>query len=388
MNDPKVYLAIDNCFAYKRWTRPMEWMALIRDLGVCYVEASADTELDPLYMGGDYLAKWVRDVEAATAKTGVSVANVFSGHGTYTTLGLAHTDAGVRERFKTQWFYPMVDIAAQLQAGFGFLVHGFAEFILQDKMKYGRKMEELYAILAEINTYAKQKGCERMMMEQMYSPQMPPWTIDGMVALMREVARRSGSPFFFVEDTGHHHHKFLRPEIEAIKKAFAAKQAKGLWLGTERTFEIYNNALASGRFTDGDVDAIRRQIEDNPHMFTEERDNDCYTWMKAVGCYAAIVHLQQTDGASSKHLPFTEENNENGIIEGGRVLRALKHSYDNAEPDGLEQCDKVFLTLELFFGATETSNDMLYDYRKSVEYWRRFVPEDGLPLSALVGRLA
>lgn len=31
---PKLYLAIDNCFASKRWTEPAEWADVIRDLGL------------------------------------------------------------------------------------------------------------------------------------------------------------------------------------------------------------------------------------------------------------------------------------------------------------------------------------------------------------------
>ena len=40
----KLYLAIDNCFACKRWVKPMDWMLLIRDLGLTMVEQSTDTE--------------------------------------------------------------------------------------------------------------------------------------------------------------------------------------------------------------------------------------------------------------------------------------------------------------------------------------------------------
>ena len=31
---PKIYLAIDNCFASKRWTTPNQWAKVISDLGV------------------------------------------------------------------------------------------------------------------------------------------------------------------------------------------------------------------------------------------------------------------------------------------------------------------------------------------------------------------
>ena len=59
--NPKIYLGIDNCFASKRWVRPADWARVIRDLGLKYVEASADTECDPLYMGPEFTRDWIVD---------------------------------------------------------------------------------------------------------------------------------------------------------------------------------------------------------------------------------------------------------------------------------------------------------------------------------------
>ncbi len=101
---PKIYLAIDNCFASKRWTAPEDWARVIKDLGVNYLEASADTELDPLYMGRGYLAGWKERVKAVEKNQNVKVANLFSGHGTYSTLGLAHPEATVRKNMLDNWF--------------------------------------------------------------------------------------------------------------------------------------------------------------------------------------------------------------------------------------------------------------------------------------------
>ena len=73
MEFPRIYLAIDNCFASKRWTDPYEWMSLIKDMGVAFVEVSADNECDPLYMGSEYMNGWIEKVKAASAATGVKV---------------------------------------------------------------------------------------------------------------------------------------------------------------------------------------------------------------------------------------------------------------------------------------------------------------------------
>ena len=68
-NYPEIFLALDNCFASKRYTDPHDWMNLIRDIGINYVEASADNECDPLYLGNDYLNRGVETVSAESAKT-------------------------------------------------------------------------------------------------------------------------------------------------------------------------------------------------------------------------------------------------------------------------------------------------------------------------------
>jgi len=33
MEYPRIYLAIDNCFASKRWTTPAEWMDIAKEAG-------------------------------------------------------------------------------------------------------------------------------------------------------------------------------------------------------------------------------------------------------------------------------------------------------------------------------------------------------------------
>ena len=76
MADPKLYLGIDNCFAYKRWTLPGEWMRVIHELGLKYVEASADTELDPLYMGPEHTKRWIEIARKECEKWDIVIKNV------------------------------------------------------------------------------------------------------------------------------------------------------------------------------------------------------------------------------------------------------------------------------------------------------------------------
>ena len=37
-------------------------------------------------------------------------------------------------------------------------------------------------------------------------------------------------------------------------------------------------------------------IERRPYLFAEAHDGDPYAWLRALGRYSPIIHLQQTDG--------------------------------------------------------------------------------------------
>jgi hypothetical protein len=125
METARVYLAVDNCFASKRWTKPSEWMEVIKEAGLYYIEASADNECDPLYTTPDYIKDWIKEIKEYSDKTGVKVVNLYSGHGTYTTLGLAHTDKRIRDRMLNEWLKKMVKAAINLKAGMGFFAMHF-----------------------------------------------------------------------------------------------------------------------------------------------------------------------------------------------------------------------------------------------------------------------
>jgi sugar phosphate isomerase/epimerase len=375
---PKIYLAIDNCVLYKRYTSPDEWAKIIKDLGIDYVEASADTELDPLYMGSDYLNDWVDQVIEAQNRYRVKVCNLYSGHGTYTTLGLTHTDQRVRERMIEKWFFPMVRTAGALGCGIGFFAHAFKNMILQSGDLYRKYIDILVEALVRINQYADEVNCGKLGIEQMYTPHQYPWRIKDTRDLLSKVTQKSGRNFYFTEDVGHHHVKFMRPD----KKNLQFREIHGVWLGTDKAFEI---AQKQGMVA---WDKIETEINNNPHLFSEKQDGDCYEIIRQLGCYSPIVHLQQTNGMISAHLPFTQDENQKGKINGGDLLRALMRSYEQANDKEMPaKSNEIYLTLELFSGTTSIMHDVLKDCRESVDYWRRFVPEDGLGLDVLIRNL-
>ncbi|MCC2683910.1 MAG: hypothetical protein K0R75_809 [Paenibacillaceae bacterium] len=398
VNDPNIYLAIDNCFASKRWTRPLEWAELIRDMGVFYIEASADNECDPLYFGPDYMADWVDEVRAACRKTGVKVANMYSGHGTYATLGLAHTDRRIRERFQEHWIKPMAAYAVQVGAGIGFFNHAFADSVLQNPPAYAELEQDLYARLSDIAVHCRSLGMEAPGVEQMYTPHQVPWTIAGSERLLTEVYRLGGAPMYLTLDTGHQsgQRKFQRLDEAAIRAA-ATQASRGddphappsLWLGPQTAYRLFAEmAKAPAGQWGAYIERIEAEMDRHPHLFADYEDGDSYLWLERLGCYSPIIHLQQTNGSQSAHQPFTPAANANGIIFGAPVLETLAKSYAHPDREGMPpKCKDTYLTLEIFSGTSELNVDIIQKLRDSVRYWRQFIPEDGMKLSEAVRAL-
>ncbi|BBI31527.1 hypothetical protein KCTCHS21_09260 [Cohnella abietis] len=358
-------------------------------MGITQVEASADNECDPLYMSKEYLEKWVSEVNSQSEKTGVKVANMYSGHGTYTTLGLAHHDKSIRDRIQHEWIKPMADIAASVGAGLGFYCHAFADSTLQIPSAYREREEDLYARLADISVYCQEVGIHAPSVEQMYTPHQIPWTIEGSRKLLKEVFKRSAAPFYLTLDTGHQsgQHKFRRPEAGEIQQAAERSRREGilnsLWVGPYAAHEMLVEMCVSPiQEQSSYISRIEQLMDDYPYLFADACDSDTYRWLEELGAYSPIIHLQQTTGTSSAHQPFTEASNKNGIIFGEPLLRALEKAYKKPEDTGLPpRCEDIYLTLEIFSGTSESNNDVLRKMEASIKYWRQYIPRDGLRLS-------
>jgi sugar phosphate isomerase/epimerase len=369
---PRLYLAVDNCFASKRWTRPLEWMEIARDAGIFYVEASADNECDPLYNTPESLAGWLDEVREASAQTGVRVANLYSGHGTYATLGLAHTDPRVRDHIQHDWLEPMIRNAAALGAGLGFFCHAFPQAVLRDPSAYAQAQDDLHARLAQLAAFARATRLKNLSLEQMYSPHQLPWTISGALDLIGAVYRRQGAPLYITLDTGHQigQRRYLRPDRAQID-AYQRGQADMPWFAYADPGQ--------------GIDAVLADIGRRPYLFASAEDGDLYAWLRALGAYSPILHLQQTDGTVSAHQPFTARYNATGIVDPARVLAALYAAYAEPEKPGLPpRCADLYLTLEIFSSTAERPDRILAAIRDSAAYWRHYLPEDGLPLDELV----
>lgn len=387
--DPRLYLAIDNCFASKRWTKPETWAKVISEMGIHYVECSADTECDPLYMGKQYIDRWIKQVQQACIDSAMHIANLYSGHGTYSTLGLTHWDSEVRNRFRDQWIKVQMDTAAALGAGLGFYTHAFDHEILQSGHLYEYKVQELYENLAEIAQYARTIGMKYIGVEQMYTPHQYPWTITGARDLLKHVYSLAGCPFYLTIDVGHMNGQqyFGKPDADEIRAAIhrvRRNQYPDIWLGTERAYDLLESTKWDNSGREKVVEEIVLEMDSNPHLFANDEDGDPFRWIEELGCYSPIIHLQQNDGRSSLHWPFDDAHNKKGIISGEKLLHYLSKSYQQVDDPAMpEKCDSIVLTLEPFIATAGNPYAELRTLRESAQYWRTFIPEDGIRLSQL-----
>jgi len=420
---PRLYLAVDNCFASKRWTEPSEWARLVHELGLRYVEAGADTEHDPLYLGPDYYRRWLDLVREAERTWDLRVANLYSGHGTYATLGLAHWDRSAATHLRDHWLKAVIDHAAALDAGLGFFMHAFPQGVLDEPAAYYAARRQLVEDLAHVTLHAAKRMSRPIGLEQMYAPHQIPWTIRGTQTLLDEVSRRAReaagtadrllggsttgtetgtrneqSPGLYTTiDTGHASGQaaFSMPSADTVDSAVDAMREgrwqQVPWLGASAAYAAVREAArdASEESRAAARDKVLETAAAHPYLFAEATDADPYEWLRRLGPYSPIVHLQQSDGRRSGHLPFTARHNESGVITGERVIAALSEGFSGATPESslLEPVDEIYLTLEVFLGTASHPRVALEELRESVAYWRQFVPEDGMNLHDAMARL-
>lgn len=399
----KVYLALDNCFAVKRWVRPADWAPIYRRLGVEYIEASADVELDPLLMDRGYLKRWESEARSACRDNGLSIATFYSGHGTYATTGLMHHDPGARRRVRDEWIADVARRAGRFGAGVGFFVHALDQEMIEDRELYAEALEELIEELALVAEMAASvPELTTASVEQMYSPHQPPWRVEDTRELLAAVYSRSGGyPLYTTLDLGHGgpQHRFLPPRKAQLIEAITTLRGGSLGEARRRSRLPYLGTLAAGErllslaedrtmSPEAVADEVLSRLEGWEHLFADRGDADPYQWLRRLGPWSPVIHLQQSDGSSSGHRPFTREENAGGIIEPKRVLEALAEGFEAhkaADGKGMPPAvDKVYLTLELFASTAAYPAVLLGELEESVACWREAIPQDGLSLTELV----
>lgn len=125
--------------------------------------------------------------------------------------------------------------------------------------------------------------------------------------LIRNVYR-CGAPVYLTIDTGHQfgQQHFLKPDTKTV--ICAIEEKKHLYVGAEEAHNILLSAQNGNLNSSDAASEIMRLCEENDHLFSEPCDSDTWSWIKNLGKYSPIIHLQQTDNTSSAHRDFSPEN--------------------------------------------------------------------------------
>jgi D-erythrulose 1-phosphate 3-epimerase len=257
-------LGINTCFAVKRWPRPSDWAAVVRDdLGLDLVQHCMD--LVDVEAGRADLDRQAADLREGCAAAGLGLHSTFTGLAAYSASLLLHPDPGRRARARNL-LRLMIDFTAAAGArSFGGHVGAYSVPDWRDAGRRDVLWHGLRADLGQLAAHARAAGLGYLMVENLASAREPA-TI-GAVRSLLTAGDDEHVPVLACLDVGHQ--------------------------------------CVPG--TSGD-------------------DADPYAWLERLGAVAPVVQLQQSDARADHHWPFTPETNRLGRVEAGRVLRALEAS--------------------------------------------------------------
>jgi D-erythrulose 1-phosphate 3-epimerase len=259
-----VSLGINTCFALKRWPRPADWAALVRnDLGLDFVELSLD-----LIEGTDTFAGRRAAIErtrAALDAHGLRARATFTGLAAYSLDLLMHPDA-MRRESALAWYRDVVDLTAALGcSATGGHVGAMSVPDWSDPERRAERWEALKRDLDSLAEHARNAGLEYLLVENLVAVREP--SMMGQIEDLLTDGDANHVPWRLCLDVGH----------QCV-----------------------------------------------PGTTGDERDP--YAWIQRFGSRLAEVQLQQSDGLADHHWAFTAEHNASGIIDAARVLTTLSAS--------------------------------------------------------------
>lgn len=393
---PKIYLGVDNCFAIKRWVEPETWIPIIKNLGINIGEASFDNEIDFLYSPTWYINQWFERLTKVEQENDFTVRAFYTGYQSYRTSGFAHPDPKMADNLVFNFFLPVLKKLEQTNKFLGLSVHTYPENVLQDPQKFVEVQSQVIDRYAYLATYSKKHGNTPICVEQMYTPAQAPWTIKTNYEFIEKIFKKTQGPLYTSIDIGHiiGQKKYSRPTSKMLCEGLTNgthSQNLNMWLGGDTVYRLWNKLLASNESVKSKVYKLQNEMSKFDYLFSEALDDsNPYKWLEKLAPYSPIIHLQQTDGISSPHAPFIEANNRKGIIDGKKVLTAIKKSYDKLEEKTDEMmppaAQELLLNFEIFAASTMTSHEVINNIQQSVNYWRKLIPYDGMTIDQIVAQ--
>lgn len=301
----RLRLGINNCFAVKRWPLADEWAQIVAgELGLDTVQHSLDlVDLGAPESEQQVQAEEVRD---ACARAGLAVHSVFTGLAAYSANMMLAPSADGRRRAVDYWA-AAIRFASRLEAtAAGGHVGSLSRADADDPVRRSALWDELDQHLESLRRVAGERGVAALLVENMACDREPS-SMAELRSLMRERDGRRAAVRLCL-DVGH----------QCV-----------------------------------------------PGSSGEERDP--YAWLRALGSWAAVVHLQQSAPDSDGHWPFTAERNRLGRIEAPRVLDALAASG----------AENVMLILEVIPAFEADDRVVLAELRESAAYWKAALEDFG-----------
>ncbi len=159
----KLTLAINNCFAVKRWPRPDEWAQIVtHDLGLRTMQHSLDlSDLDSALETG------AEEVSRACAKAGLTIHSVFTGLIAYSTNLLLAPERAERDRAVGYWSRA-IRFASMVGAGaFGGHVGSLSRSDADDPIRREALWRELQEHLGQLSGLARRCALDALLVENM-----------------------------------------------------------------------------------------------------------------------------------------------------------------------------------------------------------------------------
>jgi D-erythrulose 1-phosphate 3-epimerase len=261
-------LGVDICFAVKRWPEASLWIDIVKNtLELNIVEFDSDF-LDPLYLDDSVSMKIAREIKELAQRKRVNIHNYFSGEMTHNINMLTDPDERIA-RYGSLWFEKALRITTELGAsGLGSHFGTIPAHVI-DKKDYEYYLDKKIDTIIQLSEIAFNEGHKILMLEQMYSPAEPPYTIKQAYDMLDKINKRSKLYVSPVIDLGH---------------------------------SCCQNFKHS------------------------EEDRNPYKWLEEFGSICEVIHIQQTSSEASNHWPFTKEYNEKGIIYPEKVIEAIQKS--------------------------------------------------------------
>jgi D-erythrulose 1-phosphate 3-epimerase len=291
-------LGINTCFAVKRWPQPERWAPLVRgELDLDLVQHSLD--LVDLDASPAEVTEQAGRLAVSCAGQGLALHSTFTGLAAYSSNLLLHPDAAFRARAR-DWYRRVIGFTADAGAGStGGHIGAFSVEDWRDRARRAQLWGELQESLAGLAAHAHDRGLSSLLAENLAAAREP--STMAMITSLLTGGDQAHVPVMLCLDVGH----------QCVPGVTGA-------------------------------------------------DRDPYAWLERLGARAPVVQLQQTDGRTDHHSPFTPETNAAGIIDPARVLAALDRSG----------AADVALILEMIPPFEQDDDQVLADLRQSAAYWR------------------